>query len=146
MKKPDFMKGRYGFDMLFFAVTVVCLIIVLLTNTLLCRIPHISVSGIMGVTGLAMIINTSRVFSKQISKRQAENIRFILFLNKLTGKNGKPGKYVTDNRGYTPLSQLKKSAPEGLRCRCGKLLDVPPDKGSHIVICPKCGERLYIKK
>lgn len=144
MKKPNFMNGRYGFDMLFFAVTALCLLIVLLTRTVLWRIPHISASGIIGVTGLVMIINASRVFSKQISRREAENIKFTLLLNKLTGKNGKAGGYNT-NKGYTPLDQLKNSSPKALRCRCGQVLDVPAE-GGNIVVCPKCGERFFVKR
>lgn len=145
MKRLSFMKGRYGFDMLFFAVTALCLLIALLTRTVLWRIPHISASGILSVTGLIMIINLSRVFSTKISKREAENIRFTLFLNKLTGKGGKIGYYVTDNKGYTPLSQLRSARSDSITCECGNKLDIPKESGKNIIVCPKCGKRIYVK-
>jgi hypothetical protein len=92
-----------------------------------------------------MIINFSRVFSKQISQREAENIKFTLFINKLTGKGGKIGNYVTDNKGYTPLSQLKSARPESITCECGNKLDIPKGKGNQMIVCPKCGKRTSVK-
>lgn len=145
MKKPRSMKNRYGFDTLFFAVTALCLGIVILTYTVLRHIPHISAHGILSVTGLIMIINLSRVFSTQISKREAENIKFTLFVNKLMGKGGKIGNYVMDNKGYTPLSQLKSARPDRVTCKCGSKLDIPKGSGSNIIVCPKCGKRMSVK-
>ena len=145
MKRFNFMKGRYGFDTLFFAVTSLCMGIVLLTYLVLQHIPHISEQGILSFTGLIMIINFSRVFSKQISKREAENIKFTLFINKLTGKGGKIGNYVRDNKGYTPLSQLKSARPESITCECGNKLDIPKGKGNQMIVCPKCGKRTSVK-
>ncbi|SFD03287.1 hypothetical protein [Ruminococcus albus] len=145
MKRLKFMKDRYGFDMLFLAITALCLLIALLTRTVLWRIPHLSTSGILGVTGLTMLINVSRVFSKDITRREAENIRFTLFINKLIGKGGKKSSYITNNKGYTPLSQLKSARPKAVYCECGCKLDVPQGSGIKIVVCPVCGKRSSVK-
>ncbi|MBO4865287.1 MAG: hypothetical protein J5582_01770 [Ruminococcus sp.] len=145
MKRLKFMKDRYGFDMLFFAMTALCLLIALLTRTVLWRIPHLSPGGILSVTGLTMLINLSRVFSKDIARREAENIRFTLFINKLIGKGGKKSDYITDNKGYTPLSQLKTARPKAVYCECGCKLDIPVGRGNQMVICPVCGKRTLVK-
>ena len=143
MKKNTFMKGRYGFDLLFFAITALCLLTVLLSYTVLWRIPHISIHGVLGVTCLIMIANTSRIFSKNISKRQAENIKFKLMLNKLSGKGGRIN---TGNKGYIPLRELKSSGTGTPRCKCEQLLEIPKEKGDQIVLCPRCGKRNLISK
>ena len=145
MKRLKFIKGRYGFDTLFFAVTALCLLTALLTRTVLWRIPHLSPSGIFSVTGLTMLINLSRVFSKDIARREAENIRFTLFINKLLGKGGKSSGYITNNKGYTPLSQLRARRSEAVICECGNKLDIPAGSGNQMVICPVCGKRTLVK-
>lgn len=135
MKKPDFMKKRYGFDGLFFAVTGVCAFLALLAVTVLKRIPHLNAQGVLSILGLIMIINTSRVFSTQISKRKAENIRFKLWKNKLLGKKGNAKrKSITSTAG----------AKCKCKCDCGQTLKTPSERGRHIVVCKKCGKRNLI--
>lgn len=140
MKKPKFMQGRYGFDKLFFAVTGLCTIIALLGATLLWRIPHVDASGVIGIAGLIMIINLSRVFSKQIGKRQAENIRFTVWLNK-TFRSKRSVKRLAKKLGETSPRKGVPDKGKTARCSCGKRLDVPSGSGRQIILCPKCGGR-----
>ena len=141
MKRPSFMQGRYGFDTLFFAVTALCLISALLSFTVLWRIPHIETRGVLGVTGLIMVINLSRVFSKDIGKRQYENIRFTVWLNGLF-KREKPT-YTIGRDTVRPQKNAVRSSP---RCSCGAALDLPQSRGKHIVVCHKCGKRNLIQR
>lgn len=134
------MKGRYGFDKLFFAVAGLCAFIALLSYTVLWRIPHLDIRGVLSVTGLIMIINTSRVFSKQLGKRQAENIRFTLWLNKTFRKKKHPKRRnVSAAKGNVPNRVSAKA-----KCSCGQALKIPSESGRHIVLCPKCGSRNLI--
>ena len=136
MKKPKFLQDRYGFDLLFFAVTALCLVIALFAKFVLVNIPHISVGGIMSALGLTMIINFSRVLSKDKQKRSYENIKFKLRLNKILHKpkSNKPDHIEVPTLG-----------PMEYRCSCGRKLDVPSQSGQQIVLCPTCGKRNIIK-
>ena len=140
MKRPSFMQGRYGVDKLFFAVTALCLLILILSFTVLRYIPHISIKGVLGINGLIMIVNTARIFSKDIGRRQLENIRFTLWLNKLRGHSGTPR--PADRQMLRPQKNIN-STP---KCSCGTPLDIPAERGSHIVICKNCGKRNLVKK
>ena len=139
MKKASFMQGRYGFDTLFFVITAICALAFLLSYTVLNNIPHITPDGIRSVAGLAMIINTSRAFSKDISKRKSENIRFLTWFKGLSAK---------DKPENSNVIHPEKNAMNGkiAYCKCGQQLVILDDSNNEIVICPRCGSRNLIKK
>lgn len=150
MKLKNFMRGRYGFDTLFFALIALCLLIVLLCRVFLYKISFLSVQGITGVTVLIMITAFYRVFSRNIAKRQRENIKFTLWLNKLTKNKGAFG--GSGKVSYKPKKMSAKSADKGSvrssgSCvKCGAALPMPDSSGLHMVICPKCKSRNFIEK
>lgn len=153
MKIREFMRGRYGFDTLFFAITALCLLIVLLCRIFLYKISFLSVDGILGVTGVIMIAAFYRVFSRNIAKRQRENIKFTLWLGKLVKKKGALESYTTHSQQKPKSFQKKqksekssaKGSAHGYGCcvKCGEKLQLPTNAGLHMVICPKCKNRNF---
>ena len=142
MKRPNFMQGRYGFDTIFFAVTALCLLLALLGYKVLWRIPHVDAEGVLAVTGLIMIINTARVFSKDVSKREYENILFNRRLNKLFHREKTANSY--DPRGAVrPVGRVHRASA---KCSCGAELPETDGSGRQIVVCPKCGKRNLVEK
>ena len=136
MKKPSFMQKIYGFDLLFFAVSALCLILAVLTVTVLKYIPHLDTGGVLSALGLTMLINCARVFSKEKAKREHENIRFKLWLNSLRSKR---------RPAAASHIEVPSLGEREYRCSCGRKLDVPSQHGQHIVMCPTCGKRCIIK-
>lgn len=136
MKRPGFMQKIYGFDLLFFTVAGLCLLLAVLTVTVFKYIPHLDTGGVLSALGLIMIINCARVFSKDKAKREYENIRFKLWLNGLHGKHKHPEPSHID---------VPSLGEREIRCSCGRKLDIPAEHGQHIVMCPTCGKRSIIK-
>lgn len=136
MKKPSFMQKIYGFDLLFFTVSGLCLILAVLTVTVLKYIPHLSTDGVLSALGLTMLINCTRVFSKDKAQREQENIRLKLWLNGLRSKHKHP------EASHIEAPSL---GEQEVRCSCGRRLDIPSKQGQHIVMCPTCGKRSIIK-
>ena len=142
MKRPNFMQGRYGFDTLFFANTALCLLIALLGYTVLWRIPHVDAHSVIALSGLYMIINISRVFSKDIGKRENENLRFTMRMNSLF-RHSKPANSFDPRSAVRPVRGAHTAS---VRCSCGAELPTPEGSGRQIVVCPVCGSRNLVKK
>ena len=108
------MYGRYGSDQLNMLLLVLA-VILSLTNT----IPPILSLLMYGLLILAMV----RMFSRNLSRRERENRRFLQLWMRLRDRN---------NRYF--------------RCpSCGQTVRVPKHRGKLCIRCPKCGEK-FIRK
>lgn len=124
-KVMHFMQGRYGVDQLSNFLIGAAVFIALLG--MFVRIPVLNI-----LCWLLIIIGYVRIFSKNTSKRYAENQKF---LNKTFGIRN-------------AFARLKyrmkygKQSPDPYyiyQCRkCGQKIRIPKGKGKIMVTCPKC--------
>ena len=130
-----FLQGIYGIDLL----SLVLLLIASLFN----------ISRYTSIIGLALVIvSLLRIFSRNISKRQAENNSLIAFLNKPLAKLGVRIPYNSQPIDFTSLSYSFKIIKSKLnemknykitKCpQCGQKLRLPRKKGKIVVTCKRC--------
>lgn len=123
-----FMAGRYGGDDLnqFLCIASLALLVVAM-------ISHVQ---LFYYAGLALLIYSYyRMFSRNISKRTAENYRFYTFKENLaSGWRAKRSQWASRKqyRYYT--------CPQ-----CKQKLRVPRGRGRIQISCPRCGTQ-FIKK
>ena len=124
----NFMIGRYGPDQLNIAMIIISLALNLL-NSLLGFAPLTYLSYV--ILALALF----RMLSRNITRRRAENDKFIRYWWPVKTKTG---------RFLVNLKHRK--THKFFKCpSCGNTLRVPKNKGKLQITCPKCGER-FIKK
>lgn len=133
----EFMQGRYGYDELsksMFTLAIVLIIVSVVLQML---------SGLLGnwiywvgnVVNLAafivLIYSFVRVFSKNHSKRRAENESWLA----ARGRANKKRTQAIERKDY-----------KYLKCKnCKQEMRVPRGKGKIAVKCPKCGEKTIVK-
>ncbi len=127
-----FMYGRNGGDQLNAALLVAYLAFCIL-QTIFARIrPAAVVLQVMTLVAAAVVVY--RMFSRDLPKRQAENMRFLSWWlpikNRLAGARqrrlDKEHKYFT--------------------CRnCKTICRVPAGKGKIEITCPRCGQKILGK-
>ncbi|HHV27544.1 hypothetical protein FYJ27_02505 [Anaerosalibacter bizertensis] len=123
-----FMVGRYGVDQLSIALIVVNLIC-----TILLRFFNSSILNIFCT--IISVIVIYRIFSKNISKRYQENIKFLNIWNPIKRKVNKRIQRIKDLKDY-----------KYFKCsNCKQTLRVPRGKGKISITCPKC-KLVMIKK
>lgn len=126
-KMMRFMQGRYGNDRLGQAMTVLALVCVVLS---LFRIPFISTIGL-----ILLILVYYRMFSRQISKRAAENQKYMKLEWKLRAKVQKKKQEFSQRKTHRIF-----------KCpNCKQKIRVPRNKGRIAIRCRKCGTE-FIKK
>ena len=127
-KFARWMQGRYGADK--FTRFLSFLLLGLVIVNLFVR------SGILSLLAWAVIIYMYfRVFSKNISKRYAENQKYLAFRRKFTKKWDLLKKKWKDRKVYRYYT-----------CKsCKQTIRVPKGKGKIEIRCPKCGNA-FIKK
>lgn len=126
-----FMSGRYGVDefekfMLIFYIAIWIVSYIFMFS----KVVYL----ILELIGFAVLIFTIfRFLSKDISKRQEENQKFIQYKNKFNN-------YI-HNFFKVKISRAKRRKEHHLyRCpKCRQILSVPKGKGKIKIICPKCG-------
>ena len=121
-----FMQGRYGTDALnrFLSGVIIALILVSL-------FVRDRAGSILGLAIWALIIYMYyRTFSRDISRRYAENQKFLSFSSKLRAKLGRGGASVPYGNGYRIFVCPK----------CSQKIRIPKGKGKIMIRCPKCGE------
>ena len=124
----NFMTGRYGPDHLGVALMLASIVVSLLSN-----IPFLSLLFILSYAFL--IIAFFRMLSKNITKRRAENDKFLKFWWPVKRKFKLRYEQIKNRKTY-----------KFFRCHsCKNILRVPRGKGKIQITCPKCGERV-IKK
>lgn len=126
-KMMRFMQGRYGNDRLGQVMLVLALVCVVLS---LFRIPFISIVGLV-----ILILSYYRMFSRQISKRAAENQRYLRLEWKLRAKLQGRKQALSQRRTHRIY-----------RCpSCRQKIRVPRNRGRIAITCRKCGTE-FIKK
>lgn len=131
-KMQRFMMGRYGADELakfLNTVVLVCLVISLFGA----KFPVLSVLYLLGIA--LMIFNCYRMFSKNVSKRYAENQKYLNFRYRAVTKRASMKKRWEQRDTYRFFN-----CPD-----CKQTVRVPKGRGKICITCPKC-KREFIKK
>ncbi len=123
-----FMTGRYGVDQLSWALLGISILI-----SILSRILDSQVLAMLYIIPLGIVLY--RMFSKDISKRYQENIKF---LNKWNSIKRKINNRIQRIKGLKYYKYYKCS-------NCKQTLRVPRGKGKISITCPKC-QTVMIKK
>lgn len=122
------MYGRYGTDQLYIALAVIFIILQLFQ--LFAQNPLINIAS------LALIVwMFYRVFSKNITARQAENQRYLRLSKKVKTKTHLWFRKVKEIRTHR-----YRQCPE-----CHTTLRLPRKRGSHTVRCPQCEHAFEVK-
>ena len=123
-----FMQGRYGVDSLsrFLSGILIAVIVI----RMFVRIP---LSGLISFA--LLVILYWRMFSKNISKRYAENQKFLQLRDKFLGKFSNFGSNMSQLKDYHIY-----------KCpQCSQKIRIPRGKGHIMVRCPRCGFEFHKK-
>lgn len=124
-RMASFMYGRYGNDELTKVLMITSLVLLVLS--------WIPVLWFFYFLALAVMIwSLFRSFSKNIFKRRRELDRYLKIKNGFFGFFKLRRNKWRDRKTHTYFKCTK----------CKSVLRVPRGKGSIIVTCPKCGERI----
>lgn len=128
-KLVTYMQGRYGMDSLNVFLFVLSFIVSFLGVFIRNPIPSI-------LSFALLILMILRITSKDIYKRQQENIRFTKIYNPIKNK-------INSSKYLNLLKQKFKyrKTHKIFLCKCGKMIRVPKNKGKVEVSCPNCGVR-----
>ncbi len=122
------MQGRNGNDQLSFALTVLCLVFLVVDS-----ITGVGIFWILAVA--ALVLAMFRTFSRNIGRRRAENEAFMRLI-------GKPRKFIS----VTSKRFKNRKTTMYFKCEgCKTVLSVPRGKGRIKITCPKC-HRQTIRK
>ena len=123
-----FMSGRYGVDelsrFLLGVTAILCILGIFLRSSIL-----------NGLVCLAIILIYFRMFSRNFSKRNQENERYMTYQNKVTGFFKKQKNLFEQRKIYHIYT-----CPS-----CKQKIRIPKGKGKIQVTCPKCHTQ-FIKK
>ena len=127
-----FMYGRNGNDQLNLALLAVY-VLVLLAQALLGRIFAARVILEIITLALAALV-IFRSFSKNLTRRRAENVRFLNWWYPVKGRisAARQRRQDKDHKYFTCKS-------------CGTICRVPVGKGKIEITCPKCGGKIIGK-
>ncbi|NLB79074.1 MAG: hypothetical protein GX796_09615 [Clostridiaceae bacterium] len=116
-----FMYGRYGSDKLYYALLILCFVL-MLANAFI-RLVALDI-----IVWAILILMIYRTFSRNIYKRQLENQKFLKVWNPIKSKFS------------LLISRIKESKTHRYRkCpHCKAILRLPLRKGRHTVNCPRC--------
>ena len=130
-----FMLGRNGMDQLnyallwaYLALCVIRAIVVMITRSLL-------VGWIFDIAADVIVVGILyRILSRNLAKRQAENLRFLNWWSR--------ARRVTDGA----IKRHRDREHKYYTCKqCGTVCRVPTAKGNIIITCPKCGAKIQAK-
>ena len=126
-----FMQGRYGADELskaILAAMVVCVVFSWFADGV--------VKTMFGIAMWALLIYSyMRMFSKNHTKRWAENQKYLSFKNRILGRINKEKNYAQQRKTHRIYS-----CPG-----CKQKIRVPKGKGKIEISCPKCRTK-FIKR
>ena len=126
-KLAIFMQGRYGPDDLYKASLILYLILLIANVFLNSTLISIIIS-------LLVVWVFFRFFSKNISARYRENVKYLNIKNRL--KNG----FGIFKKRFTDRTHVYRKCPE-----CRATLRFPRKKGFHDAVCPKCKKSIKVK-
>ena len=116
-----FMEGRYGYDQFSRFLSFVSL--ALLIISMFVKIPIIFYLAV-----IVIVWTYFRTLSRNVSKRYAENERFLRVIGRITSR--------FQNRRY--YQEQKKIYKYFLCPKCRQKIRVPKGKGKICITCPKC--------
>ncbi len=122
------MYGRYGSDQLGMALIIFSIALTIVSYFL--PVPFLGYLSL-----IPLIFCVYRMFSKNIGKRQKENLRFLQFWHGVKTRFKGFFARVRDKRYYRYFS-----CPN-----CRQKVRVPKGKGKINITCPKCNEK-FIRK
>ena len=126
-KIAAFMYGRYGVDELSRALLVVYLVLAVV----MLFIPNVIARMIINAFSLVLcIFMFYRMFSKNISRRTAENQKYLRARRKI-----KEWFLLRHNKWKYRKTHVYRKCPH-----CGVQIRLPRVKGEHRCACPKCGD------
>lgn len=127
-KVMQFMQGRYGADQ--FSKFLIYLSLILLVITLFCRNNFIYYIAV-----IVLFYSYFRMLSRNISKRYAENQKYLSVRYKVVGKFNWIKLRIKDSKTHRIF-----------KCpSCSQKIRVPKGKGRISIKCPKCRIE-FIKK
>ena len=113
------MTGRYGMDQLSNAMFILSILFLVASSLI-----GSSMLNILAM--IALVMCYARMFSKSISKRREENMRFLRWWNPI---NLKLIQFANRAKGYKTYRYFKCT-------QCGQRLRVPRGKGKIRITCP----------
>lgn len=122
------MAGRYGIDSLYHFLLVACFVLILVNIFVGSLIISLLEFILLGYA-------TFRIMSKNIYKRQQENLKFLKIIDK-------PKKFfnLQKCKMRDRKTHVYKKCPS-----CRNNLRLPKQKGKHTVVCPCCKNRFDVK-
>ncbi|MDO5519606.1 MAG: hypothetical protein Q4G58_03830 [bacterium] len=145
----QWMVGRYGSDQLNMTLLVVYLIFSIITSA-----TGWFLTLLLSYASILMIFY--RMFSKNISKRYAENQKFLQLVAPITkrigkGRTGYQGNPYQNNPYQTNRTEKRRKPKTDkdhkiFQCgKCGQMIRVPKGKGKIAIKCPRCGQE-FVKR
>ena len=127
-KLMNFMQGRYGVDDLY-KFLIISFIVIWLLNTIL-------KSSFLYYLGLIIaVFSIYRMFSRNIFKRQKENMKYLQIKEKVKNK------YKLLKRKWNDRNtHIYRKCPN-----CKSELRLPKKKGKHVCMCPRCKKDFEVK-
>jgi len=122
------MQGRYGVDSLSRFLSVILIAVILIGMFL--RIPLLEL-----ITLALLIILYWRMFSRNISRRYAENQKFLQLRDRFLSNFSNFGSNMSQFKDYHIY-----------KCpQCNQKIRIPRGKGHIMVRCPRCGFEFHKK-
>ena len=127
-----FMAGRYGADALYYTLIVTCLVLIIINTFILNSIATLIIALVENALFFYAIY---RFLSRNVYKRQRENLAFLNFIKK-------PKKYIN----LIKCKFRDRKTHVYRRCpSCRNNLRLPKQKGKHTVVCPCCKARFDVR-
>lgn len=123
-----FMYGRYGADQLYYAMTILCFILMLINAFI--QTPIISL-----LVWLILVLMIFRTFSRNVNRRSAENQQFLKVWNPIKQKAALTVRRLKEIKTHT-----YRKCP-----RCKAVLRLPRRAGKHTVECPGCHNEFHVQ-
>lgn len=122
-----FMYGRYGTDQLYFGIFAVAFTLMIINM-------FVGSAILSGLTSALLLIGFLRVFSKNIYRRQRENVYFLKIAKPVIKSAKVKYKRLRDVKSYR-----YRKCPD-----CQQTLRLKRKTGKHKTVCPKCGTKFDV--
>ena len=129
------MLGRNGMDQLNYALLWGYLIVCVVRAIALALTRSAVVGWVFDtLTYIVLVVMAFRILSRNLPKRQAENLRWLDWWGRT--------RRITDGA----IKRHRDKEHKYYTCKqCGTVCRVPTGKGNIIITCPKCGAKIQAK-
>ncbi len=127
-KLARFMYGRYGSDQLNNALTLFCLVLIILNAFLQVAVINLLVWAVL-------VWSIYRTFSRNVTKRSIENQKFLKVWDPVKGKAS-----LVMRRFKEIKTHRYRKCPQ-----CKAVLRLPRRTGIHTVDCPRCHNEFQVR-